>query len=85
MGSVVLKNGVQVLWAIERVVKLTNFFDFHDVTVKSDAVPAIFTFRDRVLEGVQSRGHGKRQTNEWYHLDCRGAVARNPQNDQVPH
>ena len=59
MGSVVLKNGVQVLWAIERVVKLTKFFHFHEITVKSDAAPAIFTFRDRVLEGVQSRGHGE--------------------------
>ena len=48
MSSVALKKGVEEPWTIESVVKFIDLPGYREITLKSDAEPAIIAFRNRV-------------------------------------
>ena len=50
MSSVALKEGVEELWTIERVVKFIDLLGYRETTLKSDTKLAIIAFRNRVAE-----------------------------------
>ena len=54
MSSVVLKKGIEELWASERVARFINSLPRKEITFKSDTERAMIAFRNRVAENFNA-------------------------------